>query len=167
MRMNLNLPEDDLSLLDWSLTKDNATFYNGTEVWKVHISSWCFSKNRERAGGSTYRRSIEPASLLTLGQPSREPTTPGKLACRSLPSKMPYGTCHRREDHKICGSEKNHGNTWQPKDEAGVFWQKNFRTCLPMYTDKDRQQKIKYVAEKMNSDFEKKKKAGQCYPKSK
>ena len=125
------------------------------------------SKKRERAGGSTYTRSMGPASLLTLGQSSRGSTTPRNLACRSPHSNMPYGTCHRRQDNQICGSETNHRNTHQPKDEAGVFWQKNFNTCLPMYTDKDREVKIKYVAEKMNSDFEKKKKAGQCYPKSK
>ena len=80
---------------------------------------------------------------------------------------MPFGTYHGREHHAMCGSESNHHKTHQPKDEAGVTWQKNFRTCLPMYKDKDREQKIKYVAEKMNTDFQKKKKAGQCYPKSK
>ena len=129
----------------------------------------------ERELGSTYRRSIELAGLLTLGQPSREPTPPGKLACRqafnssrkphqAFSSNMPFGTYHNREDNAICGSESNHHKTHQPKDEAGVVWQKNFNTCLPMYKDKDREQKFKHVAEKMNSDFQLKKKAGQCFP---
>ena len=77
---------------------------------------------------------------------------------------MPFGTYHGREHNQICGSESNHSSTHQPKDEAGVVWQKNFNTCLPMYTDKDREQKIKYVAEKLNNDFEKRKKPGQCFP---
>ena len=78
---------------------------------------------------------------------------------------MPFGTYHNRENHGMCGSEINHYRTHKPKDEAGVVWQKNFNTCLPMYKDKDREQKIKYVAEKMNTTFQKQKKAGQCYPK--
>ena len=123
------------------------------------------SKKRERAGGSTYTRSMGPASLLTLGQSSRGSTTPRNLACRqAFSSNMPYGPYHRRQDNQICGSETNHSSTHQPKDEAGVCWQKNSNTCLPKYLDRDREVKIKYVADKMNSDFEKKKKAGQCFP---
>ena len=80
---------------------------------------------------------------------------------------MPFGTYHGRQHNSVCGSEHNHHKTHQPKDEAGVIWQKNFNSCMPMYTDKDREQKIKYVAEKLNNDFEKKKSAGQCYPKRK
>ena len=78
--------------------------------------------------------------------------------------KMPFGTYHRREDNQICGSETNHNKTHEPKDEAGVCWQKNFNTCLPMYREKDRDAKIQRVADKMNDDFEKKKKAYQCFP---
>ena len=78
---------------------------------------------------------------------------------------MPFGDYHNREHHKMCGSEINHYRTHKPKDEAGVVWQKNFNTCMPMYKDKDREQKIKYVAEEMNRTFQKQKKAGQCYPK--
>ena len=77
---------------------------------------------------------------------------------------MPFGTYHRREDNQICGSETNHNKTHEPKDEAGVCWQKNFNTCLPMYREKDRDAKIQRVADKMNDDFEKKKKAYQCFP---
>ena len=74
---------------------------------------------------------------------------------------------HRRQDHQYCGSSPNHGSTHQPKDEAGVLWKKEGKECLPRYQDKDREQKFRYVAEKLNSDFEKRKKQGQCYPKRK
>ena len=77
---------------------------------------------------------------------------------------MPYGTFHRREDHKICGSSKNHGSVHQPKDEAGVTWQKNGVSCLPKYLQKDQEVKIRYAVEKMNTAFETKKKKNQCFP---
>ena len=78
--------------------------------------------------------------------------------------KMPYGTYHRRQDNEICGSEKNHSSTHQPKDEAGVCFQKNGASCLPKYLDKDRDIKIQRTVDKMNDDFTNKKKAYQCFP---
>ena len=77
---------------------------------------------------------------------------------------MSNGGYHRRQDSQYCGSESNHSSTHQPKDKAGVLWQKTSKTCLPRYQERDREMKIKYVAEKMNNDFEKKRKTGQCFP---
>ena len=78
---------------------------------------------------------------------------------------MPFGTYHRREDNQLCGSEKNHAKTHQPENEAGVTWQKNGTTCLPKYLQKDQDIKIKRTVEKMNNDFNSKKKKYNCFPK--
>ena len=78
---------------------------------------------------------------------------------------MPYGTYHRREDTTgICGSEKNHSSCHRPEDTAGESFQKNGRTCLPVYLDKDRKVKIQQTADKMNQDFLDRKKSYQCFP---
>ena len=74
---------------------------------------------------------------------------------------------HRREDHQYCGSKPNHGEMHHPKDEAGATWKKDSKVCFPNYTEKDREQKYVYVAEKMNNDFEKRRKFGQCFPQRK
>ena len=123
-------------------------------------------RERERAEGSTYRRSTQQASFLTLGQPSRAPTTTGKPCCQTLPTNTMSGW-HRREDHQYCGSKPNHGEMHHPKDEAGATWKKDSKVCFPNYTEKDREQKYVYVAEKMNNDFEKRRKFGQCFPQRK
>ena len=77
---------------------------------------------------------------------------------------MPYGTFHRREDHAICGSEKNHSGTHKPKDTAGETFQKTGATCMPRYLEKDRDIKIKRTVDKMSDDFVNKKKSYQCFP---
>ena len=78
---------------------------------------------------------------------------------------MPFGTYHRRVDHQLCGSEKNHAKTHEPADEAGVTWQKTGNTCMPKYLQKDQDIKIKRTVEKMNDDFNNKKKKYNCFPK--
>ena len=79
---------------------------------------------------------------------------------------MPYtnGTYHRRADNQICGSEKNHSKTHTPADEAGVVWQKTGTSCMPKYLKKDQDIKIRRTVEKMNDDYNKKKKFS-CFPK--
>ena len=77
---------------------------------------------------------------------------------------MPFGVYHRREDNQICGSERNHAKTHQPRDEAGVTWQKSGSSCLPKYLQKDQDVKIRRTVDKMNADFEAKKKQYQCFP---
>ena len=104
----------------------------------------------ERARGSTYNSAV----------PSRPPHQWPNL--RGV--NMPYGTFHRREDNQICGSKKNHASVHQPKDEAGVTWQKNGTSCLPKYLQKDQDVKIRRTVDKMNADFETKKKKYQCFP---
>ena len=107
-----------------------------------------------------YKASKPPHS----GQAFRELNNT-KKPCLQIPfSNTMSNAYHRRQDNQICGSESNHYKTHQPKDEAGVIWQKTSKECLPRYLDKDREQKIKYVADKLNNDFEKRRKTGQCFP---
>ena len=74
---------------------------------------------------------------------------------------------HRREDNKICGSEKNHHKTWEPKDTAGSTWQKEGKTCMPSYLNKDRDYKIKRTMDDIDKTFRDQKKMWQCFPKKK
>ena len=130
---------------------------------KVQISSWAFQRKTESKGinlHQEYGASKTSHSWTVCRGINNNNWEPN----HTFNNNMPFGTYHNREDNAICGSESNHHKTHQPKDEAGVVWQKNYNTCLPMYKDKDREQKFKHVAEKMNSDFQLKKKAGQCFP---
>ena len=76
-------------------------------------------------------------------------------------SSQPY---HRRQDSAICGSERNHGKQHKPYDTAGETFQKTGSECLPKYLEKDRDVKIRRTLDKLNDDFQTKKKAYQCFP---
>ena len=120
------------------LTEQGVSFHMGYEANTVHHSG--------------------PAARTS--NTSYQPSLPGSIT-------NTMSGYHRREDHQYCGSSPNHNSTHQPQDEAGVLWKKEGKTCLPHYQDKDQQQKFRYVAEKLNSDFQNRKKQGQCYPKRK
>ena len=79
---------------------------------------------------------------------------------RKIMSAQPY---HRKEDHFICGSEKNHRNTHTPYDTAGQMWRKDGASCLPVYLEKDQDVKIRRTADKMSADY-KERSSCKCFP---
>ena len=131
----------------------------------VRISSdisWKYSQSKE----SVFTRDYEASNDHHSGPAARTFNTTCQPSLLG-PITNTMSGYHRRQDHQYCGSSPNHSSTHQPQDEAGVLWKKEGKTCLPHYQAKDQQQKIRYVAEKLNSDFQDRKKQGQCYPKRK
>ena len=156
--MDMNLPNG----LEFDMRQTHITIAQERE--STHFIM-VISRKSQRARGLRLHWEYEASQPFTPGQPSGGSTTPRDLPSRkAFSSNMSSGIYHGRVHHQDCGSEPNHSSTHQPKDEAGVVWKKISNTCLPMYTDKDREQKIKYVADKLNNDFEKRKKTGQCFP---
>ena len=136
-------------------------FCNSIQKYKFHKEHF---KEKLQSRRISFHQEYKASKPPHSGQAFRELNNT-KKPCLQIPfSNSMSNAYHRRQDNQICGSESNHYKTHQPKDEAGVIWQKTSKECLPRYLDKDRKQKIKYVADKLNNDFEKRRKTGQCFP---